>query len=337
MAEMGMKCLFYILFIIMVAGGQARGQEFTVMFYNTENLFDTSDDTLKDDADFLPDGSRRWTYNRYRHKIDAIARVIAAAGGWEVPAVVGLCEVENMDVVRDLEYRSILANASYRAIHRDSPDRRGIDLCLLYRPDVIKVTASRSWIPSISEGEVFDSRNLLYVKTAIEGDTLHIILCHWPSKRGGELASKRLRENIALLLCEKIDSIQNNAEGEASILVMGDFNTTPDDPLISRLTEGGEMVNLAYVKALTGEGSYRYRGIWEMIDQVIVSCQMTGEEGPFVTGTTFFRVFSDQFLLEDDPDYPGKRPVSTFRGFTWSDGYSDHLPVLVNVRHRDLH
>jgi len=324
-----------IILLFMSAGAlQSTAQEFTVMFYNTENLFDTVDDTLTDDAEFLPGGERRWTYSRYWKKIDALSRVIASAGGWETPFLVGLCEVENRNVVGDLCTRSVLANAGYNVIHRDSPDSRGIDPALMYRSQHVKVIESRAWVPAMGPAEAFGSRNLLYVKTLIQGDTLHLILCHWPSRRGGLLAAERLRETMASLVISKVDSIQAAAGGMASVIVTGDFNSTPSEPVMVRLAEEGGMANLSAAIAKNEKGSYRYRGLWEMIDQVLVSDIMTTGKGEFSALPHDFSVFDANFLLEDDPDYPGKRPVATYRAFKWEGGYSDHLPVLVSISHK---
>ncbi|HSO77181.1 MAG TPA: endonuclease/exonuclease/phosphatase family protein [Bacteroidales bacterium] len=329
-----MERVIYILLFLMMTPAEVGAQEFTVMFYNTENLFDTVDDSLTDDSEFLPGGERRWTYDRYWKKIDALSRVIASAGGWETPFLVGLCEVENRNVVGDLSNRSLLANAGYGVIHHDSPDSRGIDPALMYRSQHVRVIESRGWIPPMAPGEVFNSRNLLYIKTLIYGDTLHLILCHWPSRRGGVLAAERLREAVASLVISKVDSIQAAAGGMASVIVTGDFNSTPSEPVMVRLADESGMANLSAAMAKNEKGSYRYRGLWEMIDQVLVSDIMTTGEAEFNALSQDFSVFDAPFLLEDDPDYPGKRPLATYRAYKWEGGYSDHLPVLVRIRHR---
>jgi hypothetical protein len=321
-----LRPIFVILLILAAAALQVKGQELSVMFYNVENLFDTADDTLKNDEEFLPDGSRRWTERRYWQKINALSRVIAAAGEWEPPALIGLCEVENEKVVSDLAYRSILEGAGYKVIHRESPDPRGIDLALLYRQDIILVVDSRSWIPLEEEGGSYNSRNLLYAKTVMGNDTLHLILCHWPSRRGGSLAAADLRERIAMLVRAKTDSLQASSDDTASIIVMGDFNAAPDDPVIKIITDDNSLVN--YSK---GTGSYRYQGRWELIDQVFVSRSMTDPTGTIYADPLSFRVFNAPFLLADDPDYPGKKPFPTYGGYKWSGGYSDHLPVLITI------
>jgi len=310
---------------------RVQAQEFSVMFYNVENLFDTTDDTTKDDDEFLPGGSRRWTERRYWQKINALARVIVAAGEWELPALIGLCEVENEKVVSDLAFRSILSGAGYRIVHRESPDPRGIDLALLYRQDLTRIVDSRSWIPSQPEGGTYNSRNLLYAKTVMGNDTVHLILCHWPSRRGGTLAAADVRESIAELVRVKTDSLQASSGDTASIIVMGDFNAVPGDPVIKILSDDNSLINFAEKTAGRGIGSYRYQGRWELIDQIFVSRSMTDPGRELYADPLSFRVFDAPFLLADDPDYPGKKPFPTYGGFKWSGGYSDHLPVLVTV------
>jgi len=326
-----MKVTIFILVIFLAVMTRLEGQELTVMFYNTENLFDTADDTLKDDDEFLPGGSRHWTLNRYRQKLNSIARVIIAAGEWDPPAFVGLCEVENENVVKDLVRSPVLEGAGYGCVHMESPDPRGIDLALLYRRDIIRISDARSWIPPTDPGEVFDSRNLLYVKTSIGSDTVHLILCHWPSRRGGALAAQDLRDKMAELVRNKADSLQASSGDTASIIIMGDLNATSSDAIISRLTEGNRIKNLSAEHTDNGEGSYRYQGVWEIIDQIFVTSSMTDTIGHLYADPLSFRVFSAPFLLVDDPDYPGRKPFATYTGYRWTGGYSDHLPVLITI------
>ncbi|MGB8359394.1 MAG: endonuclease/exonuclease/phosphatase family protein, partial [Bacteroidales bacterium] len=286
-----MRPFIVILLLLAAAAMQVKAQDYNVMFYNVENLFDTADDTTKDDDEFMPEGSRRWTEKRYWQKINALSRVIAAAGGWELPALIGLCEVENEDVLKDLAYGSILSTGGYGIVHRESPDSRGIDPALLYRRDLVRISDCRSWVPEVREGAVFNSRNLLYVKAIINDDTLHVILCHWPSRRGGVMAAETIREEIANLVRVKEDSIQSATGNKAFIIVMGDFNAAPDDTVMSILTKGGDLVNTAKTLSEKGLGSYRYQGKWEMIDQILVSESMTGTEGPLYADPLTFRVF----------------------------------------------
>ncbi|TNF39977.1 MAG: hypothetical protein EP313_05215 [Bacteroidetes bacterium] len=359
-----MRIVLIITVAFLLLSVRLDGQDHTIMFYNVENLFDTGDDTTRNDEEFLPGGSRRWTNSRYHRKLNAIARAVAAAGEWDLPSVVGLCEVENEEVVRDLAYGTILSAGNYGIVHRDSPDPRGIDLAILYRRDRFRVTGVRSWVPDTAEVYPFTSRNLLYAGLASGNDTIHMVLCHLPSRRGGVLAAEGLRETMIRLVSAKVDSIMKAGEGCTAVMVMGDFNSAPDDHLVSALTDGGVLVNLAAEMAEAGKGSYRYQGMWEMIDQVLVSvpmtdlstdsCAITGlkPESVEVNGQIpdsaaindsvqayyvipgSFRVFDAEFLLTEDGNYPGLKPFPTYGGYRYAGGYSDHLPVLVKISQR---
>jgi len=323
------------------------GQEHNVMFYNVENLFDTTDDTTKNDEEFLPEGDRRWTSVRYHRKLNAIARVVAAAGEWDLPSLIGLCEVENESVLRDLAYGTLLSAGNYGIVHRDSPDSRGIDMALLYRKDRFCVSEVRSWLPETENGIPVPTRNLLYVKVTSGGEALHLLLCHLPSRRGGVLAASVLRERMVRLAAEKIDSVFYADQGRTSVIVMGDFNTAPSEPLILKLTSGASdsspadepsgsgktarLVNLSAYLSGKGKGSYRYQGTWEMIDQVLVSPALTDSTGRWLAVPGSFRVVDAPFLLTDDETYPGTKPFPTYGGYRYSGGYSDHLPVVIRL------
>ena len=322
-----------IIFLVVAATLHVGGQEFSVMFYNVENLFDTYDDTTKNDDEFLPHGSRRWTGTRYRKKIAGVSRVIAAAGEWELPPVIGLCEVENEKVLKDLAYSTLLSAGNYGIVHRESPDLRGIDLALLYRREFFRIEAVRSWVPERSEESPWESRNLLYVKMTMDDDTLHVILCHFPSRRGGVLATERLREEMAELVRIKTDSLVS-ASPDASLIVMGDLNARPDDKIMTEMTGDRMLVNTAEGLSASGEGSYRYQGTWELIDHILVTKAMVDGSGSFTADTLSFRSVSLPFMLTADADYPGMKPFATYGGFRWAGGYSDHLPVMITVRRR---
>lgn len=345
-----MRVLFTIIMFLISLSLQMAGQEYTVMFYNVENLFDTEDDTTKNDNEFLPEGERRWTATRYYRKLNAIARAAAAAGEWDLPSLIGLCEVENERVVKDLAYGTLLSAGNYGIVHRESPDPRGIDLALLYRRDRFAVSEVRDWLPESEDSVPVTTRNLLYVKVTARGDPLHILLCHLPSRRGGVLAAGGLRERMLQLAACKVDSIMSSEVGRAAVIVMGDFNTSPEEPLMLKLTgspgcslpapgdgangRGAGLVNLSAGLAKKGTGSYRYQGSWEMIDQVIVSPVMTDSTGHWHADPESFRVVDTDFLFTDDGTYPGRKPFPTYGGYRYSGGYSDHLPVAVKLIHR---
>jgi predicted extracellular nuclease len=245
-----------------------------LMFYNVENLFDIRDDSLSEDNDFLPGGVMKWNYTRYNRKINSLYKTIVAAGSWSPPEIIAFCEVENRKVLEDLVYGTYLAKYDYRIVHEDSPDQRGIDVCLIYRADSVKLIDFRYWIPHDMTRENFMTRSVLCARFAVRDDTLNLILNHWPSRRGGVLAGEELRSRISAMVRDKADSISKSVS-EAKIIIAGDFNCTPDDNEIKVLVSHGnrdtQLINLSEKMALKGQGTYRYQGTWEMIDQVIVS------------------------------------------------------------------
>lgn len=307
-----------------------------IMFYNAENLFDTEDDSIKDDTEYLPGGLMRWNKSRYYNKINSVSKVIIAAGEWNPPALVGLCEIENRKVLGDLVYGTPLSAFGYGIVHEESPDIRGIDVCMIYRKDLVKVIGHRLLIPEYSESGEFHSRGVLYAKCLLGNDTLHVFLNHWPSRRRGVLASEDLRVAMARMLRHTADSLCVASGCNAKVLIIGDFNCAPDDPLMSELIDpasGGScsLKNLSDDKTSGTRGTYRYQGNWEMIDQIIVSGGLLDSNKGLNTGQKHFRIFSPDFLLKNDNKYPGMVPFSTYRGYSYQGGFSDHLPVLLDL------
>ncbi|HPJ05602.1 MAG TPA: endonuclease [Bacteroidales bacterium] len=329
-----MKTAITIFLSFLLCYNDASGQELGVMFYNVENLFDTENDTLKADDEFLPVGERRWTPSRYHRKLASIARAVAAAGEWELPSLVGLCEVENEEVLKDLVYGTVLSAGNYGIVHRDSPDARGIDVALLYRRDHFSVAGVESWLPESHDGEAVQTRNVLYVKVTRRSDTLHLVLCHLPSRRGGILAAEGLRGRMISLAGSKVDSVMTASGGRAALIVMGDFNAPPDEPLMSEFCGETGLINLSADCASRGKGSYKYQGTWEMIDQVLVSSSMVDTASVFSVLPGSFGVVDAPFLLAEDVTYPGHKPFPTYGGYRYSGGYSDHLPVVIKMTYR---
>ncbi len=316
-----------------------NSQTIRVMFYNVENLFDTVDDTIKDDDDFLPSGIMRWNNTRYNKKINGLYKTIVAAGEWSPPEIIAFCEVENKKVLEDLIYGTYLSKFNYRIIHEDSPDQRGIDVCIIYKKESVKIIDYHYWIPQGIKRDEFTSRSILYAKIIINSDTVHLFVNHWPSRRGGVLAGESMRLKIAAMVREKADSLLGEKYPAAKIIILGDFNSTPDDQEMKVLTSprngNNNFVNLSERISEKGVGTYRYSGTWEMIDQVIVS------EWFLLCGTGLYtdfdklRIFNPSFLLTNDPKFPGFTPFSTYRGFRYRGGFSDHLPVLLDLNFRE--
>ena len=305
-----------------------------VMFWNVENYFDTYDNPSTTDEEFTPTGDNRWGRARFEKKRDDIAKTILLAADQygDLPALIGLAEVENAFVLQELLEETPLARTQYKYIHKDSPDSRGIDVALLYREELFTPVETK-YI-----GFSFPTRDVLYTKGVVNGlDTLHIMVNHWPSKRGNEKSSGRKREYVSLKVSHVVDSIllRNPA---ANIVLMGDFNDTPASSPLKNL---GQLTNLA--KWADGaEGSYKYRESWSMIDQFLVSENLIKEENSIKEKNEAFRpqwiythrnmeIFAPEALFAEDATYMGVKPKRTYSGPRYLGGISDHLPVVFKL------
>ena len=336
-----MKPKLFTLMIFFIFYFTVLGQtNFRVMFYNTENLFDTFDDPKKNDNDFLPEGAMRWTAGRYHNKLINIAKVITSAGDWDTPALVGLCEVENEKVIKDLTQYSPLRKMNYRYVITNSPDSRGINVALLYQREKFKYLDHKSYTIRFPNNARKYTRDILHVTGQISTrDTLDVLVCHFPSRRGGENESETDRLHVASVLKNKSDSLMQIRKN-ACILIMGDFNDEPSNRSISVILQAqpvsntiirGNLYNLfSSFEKKRNTGSYKYQGQWNMLDQIMVSGNLiTGERSIRAlpqTATIFYR----DFMLTDDKTYGGKRPKKTYNGRKHEGGYSDHFPVLVD-------
>ena len=313
---------------------------FRIMFYNVENLFDTFDEPGKDDNDFLPDGAMFWTVGRYRNKLNNIAKVITSAGEWESPALVGLCEVENEKVIKDLTQYSPLRKVNYRYIITNSPDSRGINVALLYQREKFKYLEHKSYTIYFPHDVRKRTRDILHVTAQVSvRDTLDVFVCHFPSRRGGEKESEPDRLYVASVLKAKSDSLMQ-IRNNANILIMGDFNDEPSNRSISQILQAQpvskdlvrqNLYNLfSLFEKRNNTGSYKYQGQWNMIDQIIVSGNLiSGDQNVRALPHTA-TIFSREFMMTDDKTYGGKRPKKTYNGRRHEGGYSDHLPVVVD-------
>ncbi|HVN57805.1 MAG TPA: hypothetical protein VMT63_05870 [Bacteroidales bacterium] len=329
-----------IILLIAFKGLSASAQESDTarvrfLFYNVENLFDTRDDSIYDDNEFLPAGSRHWDKSRYNTKLNSLYKVIIASGGWEPPVLAGFCEVENSRVLRDLVNDTWLSKYKYGVVTSGSRDPRGIRTGIIYRKDILHLLYLRSIDPSMMAGNA-RTRMVFYTKWKIGSDTLHLFLNHWPSRRRGILAEEKTRSGIASIIISITDSLYRVSYGKAKIIIAGDFNCTPADELIkamtSRLVQGKNCLsNLSEKQCRSGVGSYKFQGTWEMIDQVIVSDGLLAASRGLRTSPEFCSVFSPEFLLEKDPAYPGNTPKPTYRGVKYIGGFSDHLPVILDL------
>jgi len=324
-----------------VNSNKQRG-DYRIMFYNCENLFDIENDSLKNDDEFTPEGDRHWSWYKYEEKLGHIARVITSVGGWEPPEVVGLCEIENYFVLQQLTKKSPLKVFNYKIIHYESPDKRGIDVALLYIPKKFKPIATDKFTVNFPEKlGSRPTRDILYVKGLTNAnDTLHIFVNHWPSRWGGMLETQPKRMFVASLLRKKVDSVfaKNN---KAKIIIMGDLNDFPTNKsLIESLKvlnsfnniKNNELYSLSYyLQEEKGLYSHKYHGESGILDHIIVSGALLDTKANIFTTKDNASIYNAEFLLEKDKKNVGYKPFRTFVGFKYNGGYSDHLPTYVDL------
>ncbi|MFA6401934.1 MAG: endonuclease [Salinivirgaceae bacterium] len=311
-----------------------------ILFYNCENLFDTKDDSLTSDEEFLPSGDRNWSQKRYNEKSNRIAKVITAVGGWKPPELVGLCEIENRSVLNYLTKSTPLYAFNYKIIHKESPDARGIDVALLYQPKSFNVVDTK-FIPIKYPFTDRKTRDILYAKGLLtNGDTLHVFVNHWPSRYGGQLESEENRFFVASVLKSVTDSlIASNSS--SLITIVGDFNDEPNNQSLLKVLDAKpqydslrnpQLINLSYrLQFEKNQGSYKYQSHWGILDQLIVSGNLlAGREKTFTTIEHAF-IYIAPFLMEPDDTYLGEKPFRTFTGFKYNNGFSDHLPVFIDL------
>ena len=316
-----------------------------ILFYNVENLFDTKNDSLKNDDEFLSDRGRYWTKGRYYTKQKHISQVIVAIGGWQAPEIIGLCEIENRGVLDDLVKYSSLKKINYRIIHKESPDKRGIDVALLYRKNRFTPISYKPIEIHYPFSPESTTRDILYIKGKTkQNDTLHLFVNHWPSRWGGQLETERKRMFIASVLKKETDSIfRTNLY--ANIIIMGDFNDYPENKSLSlnlqakknlKNTKPGHLYNLsAYLQNKKGIGTHKHEGKWATLDQFIISGSLLSYTNPIYTTINNVYIYNAAFLLENDDNYSGSKTNRTYIGYKYHGGYSDHLPTFLDLMIRE--
>lgn len=312
-------------------------QTLRVMEYNVENLFDCRHDSLKNDSEYLPHSVRGWSWKRYHEKLNRIAKVILAAGREQVPDLVGLCEVENAYCLDGQVKYSPLRDAAYRYVMTDSPDERGIDVALLYQPSSFRLISDQHIrIPSYKIGRK-PTRDILHVTgRVVSGDTLDVFICHMPSRSGGEKQSEPYRLLTARVLRHAADSVMKIRQ-TPYLIIIGDFNDYPESRSVCRTLGAGkpekDIDSYRLYNLMNGRqgGTYRYRGEWGILDQLILNGTFLNHTGNLTTEYNRARILTFPFLLEEDENYGGDKPFRTYNGMKYHGGYSDHLPVCVDI------
>ncbi len=316
---------------------------YRVMFYNVENLFDTEDDPEKRDEEFTPTGDRYWSNYRYNQKLSNIYKVIVGVGEWDLPQIVGLCELENRGVLEDLLSKTPLYKTDYKIVHFESPDRRGIDNGLLYRSDYftpyLEKAITVEWPKTVKAGP---TRDILYVAgTTNTNDTLHVFVNHWPSRWGGQMETEGKRMHVAKLVKKETDSIFKT-NPNANIIIMGDLNDHPTDRSVLEVLKAQtefdkikpkKLYNTSYyLEHEKNLGTHKYNGQWGILDQIIVSGGLMDTTSSISCTLDDSHIFNADFLLEPDEKYTGKRVNRTYIGFKFHGGYSDHLPIYIDLK-----
>lgn len=298
-------------FIILFAALSLTHQVFAqcdstkIVFYNVENLFDIEDDSLKNDNEFLPFAKKNWNEDKFNKKITRVVKVIAANN---FPDIIGLSEIENAAVLKEIINHFQLKKPQYRIVHFESGDQRGIDCALLYNSNKWHLHSLKPY-PVVLKGR--PTRDILSATLVNDRDTLALLVNHWPSRFGGRKASQPKRMVAAQVLLQVMDSITKQFPTK-KVIAMGDFNDEPKDSSL-------QLLNGFSNQSEKFKGTLKYRGRWQTFDQFICSTNFNYLSYPF----------RKSFLLEEDKTYGGYKPFRTYYGPIYHNGFSDHLPIVL--------
>jgi hypothetical protein len=327
--------LFFTLFLGLSSYAQNKPlNAYVIGFYNLENLFDTIDDPIKNDVQFLPNGDYAWGTMKYTNKLQKMAYAIS-----QMPknlAILGVSEIENINVLEDLVKEPAISNRNLKPILVEGPDKRGIDVGLLYNSKLFSPTNVTSTRVE-SELENFFTRDQLCVSGILDGEEIHVIVVHWPSRSGGQQRSIPRRAEAARTtkhICDSLFAINPDAK----IVIMGDLNDDPIDPSVTKElgakskieeTKKSELFNTTYAFYKQGIGTLAYKDQWNLFDQVIISQAWLNKNRKSLTYWKT-EIFNKDFLKQQDGRYKGY-PLRTHAGGVWANGYSDHFPCLIWV------
>lgn len=300
------------------------GQDLTssVLFYNVENLFDTLDTKGKDDKEFLPEAKRGWNTARYQEKLDHINTVI---NDLEKPVIIGVCEIENRAVVEDIVNTGNLSG-THAVVHHESKDNRGIDNAVIYDSTQLALVED-GIIRFDMPDEGSPSRDIIWAKFERNGENVIVMVNHWPSRRGGQMISEPKRLIAANAAQNFIDSLQNQ-DKKAQIIFMGDLNDYPTNKAPQMISS--RLMPLITEKSGTFEGTHCYRGEWNVLDHIMVSKSTTKKKGAISVDKHSGTIHSFDYLLTE---YKGNIvPFRTYGGGKYLGGYSDHLPVSIEIQ-----
>ena len=302
---------FLLSFLLLAAQPE---DSLRVLFWNVENFFDWRADSVStSELTFSSKGEKHWTRRRFKAKSNAIAKTLLWSG---TPDVIGLAEVENHFVLRRLLEDTALRKLDYKIVHFDSPDRRGIDVALLYRASRLELLRSKPCHIYAADSSVMATRDILLAefRPAGGGEVIALLVNHHPSKYGG--GGNDRRERAVDRLKELADSLR--AAGVKTLLAMGDMNDTPANPIYGKLG----LVNLAEPLYKKGDGTLRFEGEWELIDMFFASPE---------TGAGPMQILHPPFLSVADKAHGGTKPLRTYSGPRYLGGVSDHCPIAIKI------
>lgn len=333
-----------ILSLLVVMGASAQNKDnkqflvFGVGFYNLENLFDTINNNGKYDLEFSPQGSRQWNGEKYWSKINNLAYCISQMTTQTTPmgpAILGVSEIENRSVLEDLVKAEPIKKWMLQVVHHDSPDRRGVDVGLLYNPRMFKVLDVTNHTLVIPDNPNFRTRDQMCVTGILGGDTLSVIVNHWPSRLGGQEQSSYLREAAASLNKHIADSLWAIRPNQG-VIVMGDLNDDPQDKSCAVALGAVKDMKKATVHGFfnpwwkmldKGIGTLAYKGQWNLFDQIIVSGTLLEQNSD---GLRYWKCQVNNFdFLKGDTGNRQGYPLRTYSGGVFLNGYSDHFPTEI--------
>ena len=320
--------------------GQQRS--FRVMSYNVENLFDTCHDAGFDDHEFLPESSKKWDSRKYWKKQGGLARSIVAACGASPIELIALCEIENDTVVRDLSQRTKLHRMGYEYLVTKSRDARGVDVALLYQPDRFKIVHDSALRVPYDKGYGRYTRDILHVAGRLpNADTLDIFVNHWPSRRGGTQEAEDYRWTVARFVKNYADSLMQ-VRCHPNVIFVGDFNDEYNNrsiadglgaiPFVEKSSSHYVVLSANLTAGHGICGTFKYKGKWNQLDQIIVSRNLLDEANSIHTTPQKCRILDLPFLMEKDDVNGGVKPYRTYQGPVYKGGISDHFPMLLELQ-----
>jgi Endonuclease/Exonuclease/phosphatase family len=341
-------CLTILFFSLLAAYSQTTPAKTNykvaiIGFYNLENFYDTVNNPIVNDDEFTPKGPRNYGTEIYMNKVGKLASVLAQMGTDEKPgspdgpAILGVAEVENDTVLTDLVNHPLIKHRGYKIVHYDSKDLRGVDVGLLYNPKYFTVEASDKLFVKLPGGskDSYFTRDVLWVKGKLDGETIHIYVNHWPSRLGGEERSAPARAAAALVSKNHIDSIAK-VDGEQKVIIMGDLNDDPVSPSLTQVLKAKAKANDVRPNGFfnpwvdfykKGYGTLAYQDAWGLFDQNIVGFKWLDKDQK---GFFYYKafIFNREFMTENVGRYKGY-PMRTWDGLTYRGGYSDHFPTYL--------